>query len=182
MAAGNLGTFPHSAVNGNANDAIIAIETELGLTPSGAFSTVAARFTDIEADVVALQTLGMVGYVSGPSTDSGLTAVTAVQSFTSTSVGWTADPALYYKTTISVTFAHPGGFQNIWISTGVGTGVVKGVTVYSAVAATYSASLFAVETGLSGSVSRGISVSGLIGTGYIGSGSRQSSTLVECIG
>lgn len=39
----NLSTFPHSAHHGNANDAIIAIETELGTAPSGTYSTVKAR-------------------------------------------------------------------------------------------------------------------------------------------
>lgn len=45
----NLGTFPHSALHGNANDAIIAIQTELGVNPSGASSSVAARFDDLDS-------------------------------------------------------------------------------------------------------------------------------------
>lgn len=39
----NLSTFPHSTLTGNVNDAVIAIETELGTAPSGTFSTVKAR-------------------------------------------------------------------------------------------------------------------------------------------
>jgi len=39
----NLSTFPHSALTGNVNDAVIAIETELGVAPSGAETTVKAR-------------------------------------------------------------------------------------------------------------------------------------------
>lgn len=39
----NLSTFPHSTLHGNADDAIIAVETELGVAPSDSFSTVKAR-------------------------------------------------------------------------------------------------------------------------------------------
>lgn len=39
----NLSTFPHSALTGNVNDAVIAIETELGVAPSGTETTVKAR-------------------------------------------------------------------------------------------------------------------------------------------
>ena len=48
-SAGDALTSPsHSAQHANANDAIEAIETELGTTPSGSESTVAARLTAIE--------------------------------------------------------------------------------------------------------------------------------------
>lgn len=43
----NLSTFPHSALTGNVNDAVIAIETELGVAPSGADTTVKARLDRI---------------------------------------------------------------------------------------------------------------------------------------
>lgn len=43
----NLSTFPHSTLHGNANDAIIAIETELGVAPSDTFTTVKARLDAI---------------------------------------------------------------------------------------------------------------------------------------
>ena len=49
-SAGDALTSPsHSAQHANANDAIEAIETELGTTPSGSESTVAARLTAIES-------------------------------------------------------------------------------------------------------------------------------------
>lgn len=49
-AAGDALTSPsHSAQHANANDAIEAIETELGTTPSGSETTVAARLTAIES-------------------------------------------------------------------------------------------------------------------------------------
>jgi hypothetical protein len=37
-------TVPHDKQHANANDAIVAIENELGINPSGSYSTVAARF------------------------------------------------------------------------------------------------------------------------------------------
>lgn len=43
----NLSTFPHSALTGNVNDAVIALETELGTAPSGTLSTVKARLDKI---------------------------------------------------------------------------------------------------------------------------------------
>jgi hypothetical protein len=49
-SAGDALTSPsHSAQHANANDAIEAIETELGVNPSGSDATVAARLTAIEA-------------------------------------------------------------------------------------------------------------------------------------
>lgn len=50
----NLSTFPHSTLHGNANDAIVAIETELGLSPSDTFSTVKARLDSIAAKLGAI--------------------------------------------------------------------------------------------------------------------------------
>jgi hypothetical protein len=43
----------HALDHNNANDALNKIEGELGINPSGAFATVAARLTDIEADIAA---------------------------------------------------------------------------------------------------------------------------------
>lgn len=48
-AGANLNTNPHSAMHDLTNDIVEAIEAELGLSPSGASSTVAARFTADEA-------------------------------------------------------------------------------------------------------------------------------------
>lgn len=43
----DLGTFPHSGLHGNTNDAVRAIEAELGTAPSAAFATVKARLDDM---------------------------------------------------------------------------------------------------------------------------------------
>ncbi len=48
-------TVPHAAQHGNANDAIEAIEAELGLNPSGSQATVRARIDGIEAVTGSLQ-------------------------------------------------------------------------------------------------------------------------------
>lgn len=48
LAAQDLDDFPHSAAHGNVNDAVRAIETELGTAPSGASATVKARIDAIE--------------------------------------------------------------------------------------------------------------------------------------
>lgn len=53
-ASGGVGAqlddFPHSTLHGNINDAVRAIETELGTNPSGAVATVKARMEAIEAN------------------------------------------------------------------------------------------------------------------------------------
>lgn len=46
----NSVTVPHHQQHTNANDAIEAIEGELGISPSGAFATVADRLNDIESN------------------------------------------------------------------------------------------------------------------------------------
>lgn len=44
-------TVPHHLQHANANDAIEAIETELGVQPSGPYATVAERLTTIEGSL-----------------------------------------------------------------------------------------------------------------------------------
>lgn len=61
----NLSTFPHSAHHGNANDAIIAIETELGTAPSGTLSTVKARLDKIAPYTGALTSYTPVLFQNG---------------------------------------------------------------------------------------------------------------------
>jgi hypothetical protein len=55
-------TVPHSAQHTNANDAIEAIQAELGLNPKGASESVVARLTTIETDlaqtIIASQVFG----------------------------------------------------------------------------------------------------------------------------
>jgi hypothetical protein len=50
----NSSTVPHAQQHANANDAIEAIEAELGLNPSGLSLDVKSRLTAIEASIVAL--------------------------------------------------------------------------------------------------------------------------------
>jgi hypothetical protein len=45
----------HSEQHANINDAVEAMQAELGTDPSAGFATVAARFTDVESDVDALE-------------------------------------------------------------------------------------------------------------------------------
>jgi hypothetical protein len=69
----------HSAQHANLNDAVEAIEAELGVTPSGASATVAARFTALDATIAALpgadaRVFDVVAYgaaVDGTTDDTG---------------------------------------------------------------------------------------------------------------
>jgi hypothetical protein len=70
----NLSIFPHSALHGNADDAIIAIETELGVAPSGSDTTVVARLDRIAP------TLGVATTWAPTVTQSGSVTVTNVRS------------------------------------------------------------------------------------------------------
>jgi len=47
----NSETVPHSAQHTNANDAIEAIETELGTNPKGSKTTVKARLDDVDTAI-----------------------------------------------------------------------------------------------------------------------------------
>lgn len=67
----------HASQHANANDAIEAIETELGVTPSGTATTVAARLTDIEATA------------GGIAANAAAAALSALQSATSASAAST---------------------------------------------------------------------------------------------
>lgn len=58
-----VGGLTHSGQHGAVNDEIEAIATELGTNPSAGFSTVGARFTDIEGDVTTL-TAGLADVVA----------------------------------------------------------------------------------------------------------------------
>lgn len=44
----NSATVPHADQHANANDAVEAVQAELGVTPSGAYATVAARLDDLQ--------------------------------------------------------------------------------------------------------------------------------------
>ena len=49
----NLNAPDHAAQHTNANDAIEAIETELGIDPAGAFATVVLRLDDVDTTNVS---------------------------------------------------------------------------------------------------------------------------------
>jgi len=51
-------TVPHAAQHDNINDAVLAIETELGTAPKGTFATVKARLAagDPDSDQTVLST------------------------------------------------------------------------------------------------------------------------------
>lgn len=68
-AVDNLSSAPvlHHSLHTNVNDAINAIETELGLTPKGAAASVAARLTTLEASLAAKVDDSQVGVATaGP--------------------------------------------------------------------------------------------------------------------
>ena len=53
-------TVPHSAQHINANDAIEAIQAELGINPKGASESVGARLTSIETSITEVDDLDQV--------------------------------------------------------------------------------------------------------------------------
>lgn len=53
-ATDQMDSPPHAEQHADANDAITAIQTELGVTPSGSETTVAARFAAAESDISTL--------------------------------------------------------------------------------------------------------------------------------
>lgn len=53
----NSGSVPHAAQHANANDAIEAIQAELGTAPSGAYSTVKSRIEAIESGLTTQSVL-----------------------------------------------------------------------------------------------------------------------------
>lgn len=83
----NLSTFPHSTLHGNVDDAVIAIETELGVDPSGTFATVKSRLDNVlplagGALTGNLSTTGTLtaggSLTAAGATISGTTALTTV--------------------------------------------------------------------------------------------------------
>ena len=55
-------TVPHASEHANANDAIKAIETELGTNPKGSYASVSARLADLTgASATALPNILMLG-------------------------------------------------------------------------------------------------------------------------
>lgn len=68
------GPEKHEDIEQRQNDAITAVQTELGTDPAGAFSTVAARLTDIESQ---LGDLGTPAWQSFTPVFGGITALSS---------------------------------------------------------------------------------------------------------
>lgn len=68
-ATDNLDDPPHDSQHSDANDAIEAVETELGINPRGSFADVRARLDDL-----ALR--GALGYAEVTANQSGITTLT----------------------------------------------------------------------------------------------------------
>lgn len=77
----NSVTVPHSLQHTNINDAVEAIEQELGVNPSGAGDTVVARFTTIEAAIAAVAVTAASALADGTVTAAKLAtnAVTGIK-------------------------------------------------------------------------------------------------------
>ena len=91
-AAGDALTSPsHSAQHANANDAIEAIETELGVNPSGTFTTVAAAVGLLRSGAGSPE--GVVTAGVGTiylRTDGGVSTTLYVKTSGAGNTGWTA--------------------------------------------------------------------------------------------
>jgi hypothetical protein len=80
-------TVPHATQHANANDAIEAIETELGVNASGSYATVAARFdandaTDtLKAPIASPTFTGTVTIPTGAAITGYLTTATAASTY-----------------------------------------------------------------------------------------------------
>lgn len=70
-------TVDHAAQHTNANDAIEAIQAELGTDPAGTWSTVKARLDDMEAGVWAPSDSGLLAANFDPAAMAGSTALGA---------------------------------------------------------------------------------------------------------
>lgn len=71
----NSGTVPHTSQHDNLNDAVLAIETALGLNPKGSFASVVARLNSLPWTSSAIA--------------ASITLVARTQYFVTTSSAWT---------------------------------------------------------------------------------------------
>lgn len=103
-----LSTFPHSVLHGNVNDAVIAIETELGTAPSGSFATVKSRFENIESSAwttiaaggdwagnILYRKIGNTLFVGGAVTWSTTAGSTAAETIVTLPVGFRPSATWY---------------------------------------------------------------------------------------
>ena len=176
----NLGSTPtHATMHINTQDAMVAVQTELGANPSGAYATVAARLGDIEQ-------LGTRAYAQNVT---GQVGVAAISDVTGLSVTWTAVPGRRYRITasleVSATVANDLAIVHI---TDAANNQRKrfSVNVGTPIASAFNGVYFSViETGLSGSVTRKVRIERAIGTGtlsVIANATNAAFILVEDIG
>ena len=70
-----LNSQSHSALHGSVNEEIVAIETELGLLPKGAYASVSARLDALvpaDSDQVKIDAAATRGYIGAASSDGVL--------------------------------------------------------------------------------------------------------------
>ena len=137
----------HSAMHNQLNDAIEAIEHELGLDPRGAFATVRARLDKLA--------LGVIARAYQSSTGQNITSEADVAGC---SVTWTADPTRWYRTVARVVLRQSatGAEQYATITTGANGQLQSGGVSFGPVAANGIATHFieVIENNLSGSTTR----------------------------
>lgn len=143
----NLSTFPHSALHGNVDDAVIAIETELGTAPSGSFSTVKARFDGLPA------LLGEVAYAQ--TIANSLNYSSTITDVTGIATSWTAVSTVKYKTTIFLpSLVAAAGLVELQLTDSGNVAKQKVFHEASGAVEDFGLILVCRETGLSGSITR----------------------------
>jgi hypothetical protein len=85
----NLSTNPHTSLHNKNRDEIVAIEAELGVAPSGSYSTVKARL------------------------DKGWQPITAASFSAAATVDITIPASTYYWVQIAIVLTSPGGIGNL---------------------------------------------------------------------
>lgn len=181
----NLSSSPlHSVQHTNLNDAMEAVQAELGLNPSGSAATVAARLDSIEP-------IGTKDHVALTSSHGSITTITDI-SFGGTplSVTWTASASRRYRTTFSgeINGTSAGALLIVYITDGSNNIKRRHVITVPALVSGvgYTGVQFSVvESGLTGSTTRKIRLERNAGSGtaeaYAATSSPMS-ILVEDIG
>jgi hypothetical protein len=143
-----LSTFPHSVLHGNANDAIIAIETELGTAPSGSFSTVKSRFENIETAAwttiaaggnwggnILYRKIGNILFIAGTITWSTTDGSSAAETVITLPVGFRPSTTRYVSGSATAGSVEAQTFQilDTGVVTKLGVGVLAEVYVINGI-------------------------------------------------
>ena len=143
----NLGSTPtHASMHTNVQDAVRAVQNELGANPSLGYATVAALLTD-------LTTLGVKGYAQNTASQTG---ITTVADLTSLSVTFNAVPARRYRVTLrlEVTGNIANDLAIAYIASGANAAYSRAIAVMPPLTGGTSYKLInnvVILTGLSGS-------------------------------